>query len=169
MTVAPAHDAPSDKRTSASKVWTLAGVALAVAAVAATYVIIRFVSSPAKTAIIVVALLLIALTVVGYLGTRRGSAAGFVAVALILPYLVAGAAALASAERVADELSKLFSDTPSDTPTDTPGQTSDANGDGIPDDEYAEVDCESLSTDNSADTARVQQLCADNGGFQPGD
>lgn len=74
------------------------------------FVILRWAPSPVETALAVGGVLLIALAVAGYLGCRRGVVAPFVAVALVMPYLLGGVAAYGGAQRAEAELSGLFSD-----------------------------------------------------------
>lgn len=93
----------------------------------AAYVSLRYAPSPIETALVVVTVALLALAVIGFLGSRRGHSAIFVAVALILPYILAGAAFLAIAQRASSALNDAFStssDTGSDTSSRSAGPTS---------------------------------------------
>ncbi len=66
--------------------------------------IMRWGPSPVATTSVVVGGVLVALALVGYVGTRRGHAAPFVAAALLLPYLLAGVVGYASVQRAASEV-----------------------------------------------------------------
>lgn len=91
------------------RAWPWVGGLLAVGTVAAAYLSLRYAPSPIETALIVVTVALLVLAVIGFLGSRRGHAAIFVAVALILPYVLAGAAFLAVAQRASSALDDAFS------------------------------------------------------------
>src|SRR4051812_37090633 len=125
-------DAQSDVRPGrrpGSPVWILIAVGLALAILAAEYLILRFVASPILPVFLVVSALLLALAVSGYLGSRRGHAAPFLAVALILPYLIVGVGTLGTYQRVKDEVGTWFDDL-SGAASDTGGAGSADNGDG---------------------------------------
>lgn len=99
-------------RTSASQdrsfLLPLLGVGVAVLLVVVPWLILRFAPSPVEVTIAVVVVLLIALTTLGYLASRRGQGAAFVAIALVLPYLVAASVIHASAARASSELESIF-------------------------------------------------------------
>ena len=84
------------------------GVGVAVLLVVVPWLILRFAPSPVEVTIAVIAVLLIVLTTLGYLATRRGQGAAFVAIALVLPYLVATSVIHASAARASSELESIF-------------------------------------------------------------
>lgn len=88
--------------------WPALGIGTAVVTTAAAYLILRFAPYPVETAFVVVPLLLIALAALGYVATTRGQAAPFVAIALLLPYLLIGALTYAGADRASAELDALF-------------------------------------------------------------
>lgn len=166
----PTHEQVPEQASTTEKPWLFGaiGAALAVGAVVAAYLLIRFASIEA--AVVVVALLLIALTVVGFLGARRGHAATFVAIALILPYLLGAVSAYASAQRVADVFSSEFSDfdepesSGEEEPPAEDSTDSDNNEDGYDDKYYEGTNCTTIS-DNEA----AVQECLANGGFAEGE
>lgn len=91
-----------------SWLWPTLGVATAVLTIPASYLILRFAPSPVEIATLVVAVLLVALATFGYLGTKRGHAATFVAIALVLPYLLIGTVTYAALERASSEIGSIF-------------------------------------------------------------
>jgi hypothetical protein len=151
--------------------WPTVAAGMAALTVTVTYLILRFASSPVGTAILAASILLTALTILGYLGSRRGHAAPFVAVALILPYLLGGAAAYASAHRVASEFSSVLGgedfsagldeEPGAEEPVDEVA-TVDENEDGLDDFSYAQTDCTTIG-----DPESDFQECLDNGGYDP--
>lgn len=86
----------------------LLGVVVAVLLVAAPWLILRFAPSPVEVTIAVVVVLLIALATLGYLAASRGQGAAFVAIALVLPYLVLASVVHGSAARASSELESIF-------------------------------------------------------------
>lgn len=85
------------------------GVLAAVLTLPASYLILRFVPSyPVEIAALAVGLLLATLAVLGYLATKRGQAAAFVAIALVLPYLLIGTVLYGGLERASSEIGSLF-------------------------------------------------------------
>ncbi|WP_375003881.1 hypothetical protein [Aeromicrobium sp. CTD01-1L150] len=90
--------------------WPALGVGTAVITLVASYFILRFAPSPGEIATLVLAVLLVVLATLGYLATKRGRAATFVAIALVLPYLLIGTVAYAALERASSELSSIFDD-----------------------------------------------------------
>jgi hypothetical protein len=94
--------------------YAIAAVLLALTTIAATYCLLRWAPSPAITTLVVVSMLLIALATLGFFGSRRGQAAPFVVVALLLPYLLVAAAFYGGAQRVANEIDTFFSDAEGD-------------------------------------------------------
>lgn len=92
------------------KTWLLPvlGVATAVLIVAVPYPILRFAPAPVEVMAATVIVLLIVLAVLGYFATKRGQAAAFVVIALLLPYALFSVVAAGSAERLSDEFSSLF-------------------------------------------------------------
>jgi hypothetical protein len=111
-------------------------------------VILRYAPSPVGTAITVVTLILVALAVTGFLGAKRGHAAPFVAVALILPYLLAGVTAYAGTHRLAAEVGDLFgADTSSsDSTSDNAGDNAGADAGAA-----AGAGADEGATDNATD------------------
>jgi hypothetical protein len=160
-----------------SGLWpTLAG-GLTVLILLSAYLILRLMSSPIGTAILVVSMLLTILTIVGYLGAKRGHVAPFIAVALILPYLLGGTAIYASAQRVESELSGLFSSSQTDTSDEStldenpdtdlpeseqggPNDFVDESGDGLDDRSFEGVNC-----NNSLPYPGYVEECLANGGI----
>lgn len=100
--------AEADDRSTQILRWL--SLVLPAAAVISIYVILRWAPSPVEVAAVIGGLLVIGLSVAGYLGARRGVLAPYVAVALVLPYLLAAATIYGSASRVSDELEDFFSD-----------------------------------------------------------
>jgi hypothetical protein len=136
-------DEHTEAAARAGVAYPLLALLLPVATLAATYLLLRYAPSPVQTTVLVVGALILALTVTGYLGARRGHAAPFVAAALILPYLLAAVAAYAATQRAANELGDLFGDEASSAgPLTDGGSTNDQDGDAIDDDLYAGVNCE---------------------------
>ncbi len=90
--------------------WPGLGVGTAVLAVVSGYFIVRFAPSPIEIATVVVLVLLAALGTFGFLGTRRGHAATFVAIALVLPYVLFGTLTYASAQRASSEIGSILDD-----------------------------------------------------------
>ncbi|MGJ9424011.1 hypothetical protein [Aeromicrobium sp. CF3.5] len=101
-----------------SWLWPALGVGTAVVTVVASYLIVRFAPSPIEFATLVLTVLLAILATFGYLGTKRGHAATFVALALVLPYLLIGTLAYASLERGASEVESIFEDDDAFAPDD---------------------------------------------------
>jgi hypothetical protein len=123
-----------------NKSFTALALGLSLLILVAAFALLRWAPSPVETTIVVVSILLVGLTVAGYLGTRRGHAAPFVAVALLLPYLLAGVVAWGAAQRAASELEAFFgAGEDSGTPMDV--GLSDENGDGVDDLEFLGADC----------------------------
>lgn len=91
-----------------SRLWPALGVVTAILTLPTAYLTLRFAPSPHEVAAAAVGVLLVALTVFGYLGTKRGSAAPFVAIALLLPYLLIGTVAYAGLQRTASEIGSIF-------------------------------------------------------------
>lgn len=110
--VQPTRDEPVVRTTAGKQRRTgllaWAGPVLAVLAVVLTYVVLRWSPEPVLAALGVTGLLLVALTVCGFVAARRGVVAPYVAIALLLPYLLAASTALGSAERVSNELEDFF-------------------------------------------------------------
>lgn len=113
----PAHDdspttptSPTTSRTDSPWFWPGLGVGTAAVALLAAYLILRFSPAPGWVAFGVVGALLVGLAVAGYLATRRGQAAAFVAIALLLPYMMIGVVSYAGTQRVADEVSSFLED-----------------------------------------------------------
>ena len=86
------------------------GIGTAVLTIPAAYFILRYAPSPAEIAALVVGVLLVVLAALGYLATKRGQAATFVAIALVLPYLLIGTVAYAGLERASSEIGSIFED-----------------------------------------------------------
>ena len=106
-----ASDSPEPPGISSNErlfLWSALGLPLLMLAV--VFVVLRWAPSPIETALVVGGILLIGLAVVGYLGSRSGVVAPFVAVALLLPYLLGAVVAYGGAQRAEAELSGLFSD-----------------------------------------------------------
>ncbi len=112
----PAEEAPSDgapparagSRSDAPWFWPGLGVATSVVTLLAGYLILRFAPSPFGVALGVVGALLIALAVLGFLATRRGHAPAFVAIALLMPYLLFGVVSLGGAQRAVEEIDSFM-------------------------------------------------------------
>jgi hypothetical protein len=127
-TETPATPEASDaKRTlSSGRLYLWLGVGLPILTLVAVFVILRWAPSPVETALVVGSILLIGLAVVGYLGSQSGVVAPFIAVALLLPYLLGAVVAYGGAQRAEAELSALFSDLGvsegGDMDTDAPGE-----------------------------------------------
>ena len=132
---------PREKKSTSGEKFGYPALAggLSVLALVAGYTLMRWAPSPIETAIIVVAVVLVLLAVVGYVGSRRGHAAPFVATALILPYLLGGVMAYGSAQRAASELEGFFAD---DGAVASEGfEIVDENGDGVGDTDFAGTNC----------------------------
>ncbi len=84
------------------------GVGTAVVTLLAAYLILRFAPSPFEIATVAVAVLLAALAALGYVATKREQAAAFVAIALVLPYLLIGTVAYAGLGRASSEIGSIF-------------------------------------------------------------
>lgn len=93
---------------NSSRLWPALGVGTAVATIPTAYLILRFAPSPVEVAVLTLGVLLVALATFGYLATKRGSAAVFVAIALVLPYLLLATMALAGLERASSEIGEIF-------------------------------------------------------------
>lgn len=165
--------------------WSVAGLAFSVVTVGATYGVAQS-NLELGVQILVIAGLLLLLAVLAYLASRAGRSAVFVAIAILLPYLLAGAYAYGAYNRVANALEDVFgtddtsievpeeiypeetepeSDVMTQAPEDyvplapNPDATgADLNEDGIPDDAYEGQVCMSESSGEV-------QLCAMNGGL----
>ncbi|GAA2071484.1 hypothetical protein GCM10009821_06580 [Aeromicrobium halocynthiae] len=85
-----------------------AGVGVAVLLVVAPWLAFRFAPAPVEVAAVILVVLLVVLTTLGYLASTRGQGATFVAIALVLPYLVIGTVAYAAADRATTELESIF-------------------------------------------------------------
>jgi hypothetical protein len=148
--VEPPEQTPAGRDRRAF-LWPAIGTALAVLALVTEFCIIRWVSSPFGTVLLTLSAILIALAAVGYLGTRQGHAAPFVVIALILPYLIGGVGAYASAQRVSSALGGIFGDTSASSDSSSsdgtgtvegsPDDITDDNGDGVDDLQYSGADC----------------------------
>lgn len=106
----PAHDAAATSRSDSPWFWPGLGVGTCVLALAAAYLIIRFSPAPGWVALGVVGALVVGLAMLGFLATRRGQAAAFVAIALLMPYLLVGVVFYAGAQRTVDEVDSFFED-----------------------------------------------------------
>ena len=91
-----------------SWLWPALGVGTAVLTILASYLILRFAPSPFEITAVVVAVLLAALAALGYVATKREHAATFVAIALVLPYLLIGTMVYAGLERASSEIGEIF-------------------------------------------------------------
>lgn len=164
--------------------WDVAGLVLALVTVGAAYGLARS-ALGVQEQILIIAGLLLALAVLAYLASRAGRAAAFVALAILLPYLLAGAYAYGQAQRLANAIEDVFGEEtvevpeeiyPEDYPEPESNQMNeppegyvplepnpdatgaDLNDDGIPDDAYEGQVCMSESSGEV-------QLCAMNGGL----
>ena len=163
-TIAPAEQKPATTKPRSPYVWL--AWALPATTLVAVFCILRWAPSPVETAIIVGGVLLIGLAVIGYFGCRRGVVAPFVSVALILPYLLGGVSAYASASRVSDELNGLF-DASGSSAEGGPeaAEFSDENGDDVPDDAYTGMSCGDINeTSYGSEWKNSQDECLANGG-----
>lgn len=90
------------------------------------YVVMRWSPSPVVVTSFAVGSVLVALAVAAYLGTRRGHAAPFLAVAILLPYALAGVLSYASVQRATSEFEDFFGseDLQSDLGVDGDGEPS---------------------------------------------
>ena len=88
------------------------GTGTAVLTLAVAYLVLRFAPSPVEIATLVVTVLLVALAAIGYLATQRGHAATFVAIALVMPYLLVGTVLYAGAQRASSEIESIFEEEP---------------------------------------------------------
>lgn len=95
-------------REDRSRLLPLLGVGIAALLVVAPWLALRFAPAPVEVAAVVLVVLLVALTVLGHLAASRGQGATFVAIALVLPYLVIGTVAYAAADRATSELESIF-------------------------------------------------------------
>ncbi len=95
---------------NSSLLWPGLGVATAVLAVVSSYFVLRFAPSPVEITVVLLVILLGALAAFGFIGTNRGHAATFVAIALVLPYVLIGVVTYASAQRASSELESVFDD-----------------------------------------------------------
>ena len=87
------------------------GVGTAVLTIVTAYLILRFVPSySVEITALAVAVLLVALAAFAYRATKQEQAATFVAIALVLPYLLIGAVAFAGLERASSEIESFFED-----------------------------------------------------------
>lgn len=171
--MSPQPTISSASRDGEPRAWLFpaVGVALAIALLLAAYLLLRFAS--VEAAALAVTGLLIALAVAGFVSAGRGHAATFVAIALVLPYVLGAVVAYASAQRVSDEISDIFSDVTDEEVPDTSFEEEspsedftapDDNQDGYADDFYEGTDCTTVSS-----TETEFQECMANGGFDPMD
>lgn len=100
--------APATSGSDSPWFWPGLGVGTCVLALAAAYLIIRFSPAPGWVALGVVGALVVGLAALGFLATRRGQAAAFVAIALLMPYLLVGVVFYAGAQRTVDEVGSYF-------------------------------------------------------------
>ena len=145
--------------------YPLIGLGLALLAVVATYLTIRFAPSPMGMAILIVGIIIIALAIAALMGARRGRAATFVAIALVLPYLIGGAAAYASAQRVVSEIDGIFE---ADEP-DPEGSSNDGSPEDYVDDNEDGTDdwfYEGTNCSNTNPYEGYLDQCAANGGLE---
>jgi hypothetical protein len=154
------------RNTGRQRVYLWLAIGLPVLILVAVFAILRWAPSPVETALVVGGLLLVGLSVAGYLGCRHGVVAPYIAVALILPYLLGAVAVYGSASRVSDELGSLF---------DEGGVTSgegggswefkDENDDGVADDTYSGMKCGDITrADYGSEWESVKEECLANGG-----
>ena len=148
--------------------WGVAGLVLALVTVGAAYGLARS-ALGIDVQILIIAGLLLALAVLAYLASRAGRAAAFVALAILLPYLLAGAYAYGQVQRLANAIEDVFGEETVEVPEETypedyvplepnPDATgADLNDDGIPDDAYEGQVCMSESSGEV-------HLCTMNGG-----
>lgn len=105
------HATTHDERTSrADAAWFWPGLGIGTSAVTLLvgYLVLRFSPSPVEVALGVVGALLVVLAVLGFLATKRGQAPVFVAIALLMPYLLFGVVTYGGAQRAADEVGSYF-------------------------------------------------------------
>jgi hypothetical protein len=87
-----------------------AAPALTLLIVGLAYALLRWAPDPVETALIVSGGGLVVLAACGFLAARRGVVAPYVAVALMLPFMLAVSAGFGSAERISSELEGFFDD-----------------------------------------------------------
>lgn len=129
------------------------GTGVAVATLPISFLILRFASHPVEITAVVLTILLVALAVLGYLATRRGQAAAFVAIALVLPYALFATVSWASLERASSEIGSIFEDAEIDFDIDD----SDFGDDLEPDSSDSDLPPESYGDDPELD--RLQDSC----------
>lgn len=94
--------------TNSPRLMTALGIGIAISTIPAAYLILRFAPHSVEIATSVVGTLLVCLAVLGYLATKRGNAAAFVAIALLLPYLLIAAVAYAELGRASSAMESIF-------------------------------------------------------------
>lgn len=149
---------------------TVLAIGLPSALLAWTYLSLAELGVTASTVGVGMVALTLALGVAAYKGTKAGHAAGYVAAAVVLPLAMMYALTLGVLGKVEAGVEDLFdggtstSDVEEGEPLE-PLPITDANGDGLADDMWADTDCVSVfGTGEYADDQLVAE-CYANGGY----